>query len=113
MGSITISGAKFGGVIGGAEGDPGRAPFAAGLPGMVAYLAVVVLGITRAYRLAATRRDAVSLAALGIVVVTFLQWLNGGHYAVVFFAWLALGWVDAATSRTLTRAAAAERELVA
>jgi hypothetical protein len=95
VGSITISAGKYGGVVGGAEGDPGRAPFAAGLPGLVAYLAIVVLGLTRAYRLAALRRDAVSLAALGIVVVTFLQWLNGGNYAVMFWSWLALGWVDA------------------
>lgn len=112
VGSITISGGKYGGVVGGAEGDPGRAPFAAGLPGLVGYLAVVVLGISRAYRLAATRRDALSLAALGILVVTFLQWLNGGHYAVMFWAWLALGWIDASTSRTVMRPHAAEREAV-
>lgn len=113
VGSITISGGKYGGVVGGAEGDPGRAPFAAGLPGLTAYLAVVVLGTTRTYRLAAIRRDAVSLAALGIVVVTFLQWLNGGHYAVMFWAWLALGWVDAATSRALVHPRAVELEVVA
>lgn len=112
VGSITISGSKYGGAVGSAEGDPGRAPFAAGLPGMIAYLAVVVLGLPRAYRLAAARRDAVSLAALGILVVTFLQWLNGGHYAVAFWAWLALGWVDAAAPPQARRSGTA-REAVA
>lgn len=95
VGSITLSAGKYGGVAGTAEGDPGRVPFAAGFPGLLAYVAVLCFGIGRAYRLAATRGDPLSLAALGIVVVTFLQWLNGGHYAVAFWAWLALGWVDA------------------
>lgn len=100
VGSITVSGGKYAGVVGGAEGDPGRAPFAAGLPGLLAYVAVVVIGLASSYRLAALRRDAVSLAALGIVMVTFLQWLNGGHYAVAFWAWLALGWVEQALKET-------------
>lgn len=98
VGSITISGDKYGGVVGPAEGDPGRAPFAAGLPGLITYAAVVVLGFTRAYRVAARRQDAASLAALGLIAVTFLHWLNGGHYAVAFWAWLALGWIDRPSS---------------
>lgn len=105
VGSITISGGKYGGAVGGAEGDPGRAPFAAGLPGLIAYVAVVVCGFPRAYRLAVRRCDAASLAALGLVAVTFLQWLNGGHYAVAFWAWLALGWVDRAERSVASSAA--------
>lgn len=96
IGSITISARKYGGASGPAEADPGRIPFAAGLPGLAAYFAVVVLTIPRAYRLAARRRDRVSLAALGVLVVTFLHWHNGGHYAVVFWPWLAIGWLDGA-----------------
>lgn len=94
VGSFTIAGGKYGGAVGGGEGDPGRAPFAAGLPGLVAYVAVVVLAVRRSYRLAVERADPLALAALGIVVVTALQWLNGGHYAVMFWPWLVLGWVS-------------------
>jgi hypothetical protein len=42
------------------------------------------------------RRDALSLVALGVLVVTLLEWLNGGQYAVAFFLWLTLGWIDRA-----------------
>lgn len=94
VGSFTIAGEKYGGVAGGSEGDPGRVPFAAGLPGLVAYFAVVVLAVRRSYRLAVERRDPLALAALGIVLITALQWLNGGHYALMFWPWLVLGWVD-------------------
>lgn len=94
VGAFTIAGGKFGGAVGGSEGDPGRAPFAAGLPGLIAYGAVAVFAVRRAYGLAMSHRDPLALAALGIVMVTVLQWLNGGHYAVMFWPWLALGWVD-------------------
>jgi hypothetical protein len=31
-----------------------------------------------------------------VLVITLLQWLNGGQYAVAFLVWLVLGWVDRA-----------------
>jgi hypothetical protein len=99
VGATTIAANKFGGTHQNTEADLGNVPVATGMPGLLAYGAVVALGMPRAYRLAATRRDAVSLAALGILAVTFLQWLTGGHYAVMFWPWLVLGWVDAATSQ--------------
>lgn len=105
VGAFTIAGGKYGGAVGGSEGDPGRAPFAAGLPGLLAYGAVAVLAIRRAYGLARSRRDPPALAALGIVMVTILQWLNGGNYAVMFWPWLALGWVDVAVGTRTTRSA--------
>ena len=41
-------------------------------------------------------RDAVSLAALGtLVILTFGQWLNGGFYAVSPLIWLTAGFVVA------------------
>jgi hypothetical protein len=40
------------------------------------------------------RRDFVSRVALGIIAVTFLQWTNGGLYAVAFLPWLMMGWLD-------------------
>lgn len=95
VGAVTISGEKFEGTFKPTEADPGNAAVAAGFPGLLAYLAVVLLGLPRLYRRASRMRDTLSLSALGIVVVTSLQWLNGGHYAVAFWPWLILGWSDA------------------
>lgn len=95
VGSITISGEKYGGAVRPTEADPSNAAVAAGLPGLLAYLAVVFLALPSVYRQASHRRDSLSLAALGVLVVTSLQWLNGGQYATMFWPWLILGWSDA------------------
>lgn len=76
------------------EADPGNAAAALGLPGLVLYALLVVLAVPRLYRHAAARRDLLSIAALGVVLVTALQWLNGGQYAVAYLPWLVLGWLD-------------------
>ena len=94
IGTINIAGDKFGGVVQGTEADPSNVAVALGLPGLVAYLAIVGLGFSKAYRLATRARSTAALAALGLMTVTILQWLNGGEYAVAFLPWLALGWVD-------------------
>ena len=31
------------------------------------------------------------------LVVTLLEWLTGGQYAVAFLVWLTLGWIDKAS----------------
>jgi hypothetical protein len=95
-GAATIAGRKFGGLTAGTEADPSNAAVAAGFAGLVAYLAVAVIGFHRAYRLAYRRRDALSFAALGILCVSLFQWLNGGDYSVAFVVWLTLGWIDRA-----------------
>lgn len=95
VGAVAISGEKYGGTVKQTEADPGNVAVAAGVPGLLAYLAVVLLAVPRLYRQASRRRDRLSLAALGIVVVTSFQWLNGGHYATAFWPWLILGWSDA------------------
>jgi len=92
--TVTIAGSKFGGAWYNTEADPSNAAVALGLPGLLAFLAIVGYGVTRAYRLATTRYDPAALAALGILGVTSLQWLNGGKYAVAFLPWLLLGWID-------------------
>jgi hypothetical protein len=67
---------------------------ALGIPGLVAYLLVLVAGFGRTYGLASLRRDRLSLGALGILSITFLHWLNGAQYAIAPLPWLVLGWVD-------------------
>jgi hypothetical protein len=101
VGSVTVAAGKLGGTGGSAEVDPANAAAAAGLVGLGAYLCVVILGIRRAFN-RARRRDALSLAALGVLFATLLQWLNGGQYAVAILPWLVLGWLDRPERRLWT-----------
>jgi len=94
VGVVTSAAEKYGGVGVGTEADPGNAAVAAGALGLVAYLLLVLRALPLAYRVAARRRDVLGLAALGILCVTFLQWLNGAQYAVAPLPWLMLGWLD-------------------
>jgi hypothetical protein len=92
--SITIAGAKFGGVDQTTEADPSNMGVALGFPGLLVFAYVLVAGFLEAYRFAATRRDALALIALAITTVMALQWFNGGQYSVALIFWLVLGWVD-------------------
>lgn len=96
VGAVSLAAGKYGGPAAGTEADPSNAAVAGGTLGLVAYVAVLVLAMSRTHRLARNHPSPASLAALGFLVVTFLQWLNGGHYAVIFVPWLVLGWVDRA-----------------
>lgn len=99
LSAVTIAGSKFGGtVVAGTEADPSNAAVALGLPGLIAYVFVFLLGYTKAYRLASRTRDPLAMLALGICTVMFPQWLNGGQYAVALLPWLLLGWVDRRTA---------------
>jgi hypothetical protein len=98
-GPITNAPGWLGGIGRQTELDPSNVAVAVGVPGLATYLAVLALGLSRAYSLARARRDGVSLAALGIVVATLFQWLNGGFYLVALLPWLALGWVDRHSSQ--------------
>lgn len=93
-GSVTIAASRYGGTVKGTEVDPSNVGVALGLPGLAAYLVVVVAGLLSLYRTAATARTWWTLAALGVVVATFLQWTNGGQYATAWLPWLVLGWAD-------------------
>lgn len=94
VGSITLAANKYGGAVAGTEVDPGNAPAAVGFVGLALYLVIAWYGLSSAYRLARARMTIPTIAALGIVAVTFLQWLNGGQYMIILLVWLTLGWVD-------------------
>jgi len=94
VGSVTIGADKYGGRSAPTEADPGDSAVIAGMPGLLAYLLVTAYAFSRAFRLAAWRRDRISLCALGFTVVASLHWLTGGQYAVSFIAWLVIGWID-------------------
>lgn len=76
------------------EADPSNIAVGVGIPGLLLYVVLVVTAFIAAYSLARGRRDVLALAALGVVTVTFLQWMNGGQYAIAPLAWLLLGWID-------------------
>jgi hypothetical protein len=92
--SVTIASSKYGGQSGSTEADPSNVAIAMGLPALILYLLIVWQGFAGAYRLVVVTKSALAFAALGLLTVTFAQWLNGGQYAVAFLPWLVLGWVD-------------------
>jgi hypothetical protein len=97
--AVSIAGEKLGGTSRTTEADPSNMAVALGVPGLAAYLAVLLAALVKGYRLAALRRDGLALVALAAPIVSLLQWLNGGHYAVAFLVWLLIGWIDAASLR--------------
>jgi hypothetical protein len=99
VGAVNLAGARFGKTTQNTEADPSNAAVALGLPGLVTYLFVFAVGLSRAFATARRRADTLGFAALGILGVTLFQWLSGGHYALAFLPWLVLGWVDAAGER--------------
>jgi hypothetical protein len=93
-GAVTLAASRYGGSLQGTEVDPSNVGVALGLPGLISFLVVAVMGLWTAYRVAAVRHCWWALAGLGVVVVTLLQWTNGGQYAVAWLPWLVLGWAD-------------------
>lgn len=91
--TITIAGKRFGESQAG-DMDIADAAIAFGVVGIYAYLAFTWRIGLRAYEVATRRRDWLALAALGLGVVTSLQWLNGGLYTIGPLAWLTFGWLD-------------------
>jgi hypothetical protein len=103
-GAVTLAATRYGGSAQGTEVDPSNMGVALGLLGLISYLVVAAVGLWTAYRVAARRRSWWALASLGLLLVTFLQWTNGGQYAVAWLPWLVLGWADrvAATEQAST-----------
>jgi hypothetical protein len=97
-GAVSLAAGKFGGNGLQTEADPSNLAVAAGAPGLVAYVVLAVLAFVRTYGLARARGDALSLCALAVVTIVFLQWFNGGQYGIALLLWLTLGWVDRASA---------------
>jgi hypothetical protein len=98
-GAVSLASGKFGGAGRQSEADPSNLALAAGLPGLLTYLVLATLAFVRTYALARTRRDSLSLAALAIVTIVFLEWFNGGQYGIALLLWITLGWIDRTWSR--------------
>ena len=108
---VNIAGAKLGGVASNTEYDPSNVAIALGVPGLLAYLVIVVEAFRLALGRVRERKDALSRAALGIIAVTVLEWTNGGLYAVAFLPWLMMGWLDRDTRTSEPPSPSAEAEI--
>jgi hypothetical protein len=74
--------------------------------GGLLYLAVIGAAFSHTARLYWQQRGIAPLLVLSTVIVSFGQWLNGGHYAVSAIVWFLLGW--AASQRVGTAGAGYE-----
>ena len=63
-----------------------------GIVGGLLYVAIIVLMFRTTFARYVRRRDVLSLAVAGMLVVTFGQWLNGGMYAAAPLIWFLAGW---------------------
>ncbi len=63
-----------------------------GLAGGLLYLAIIVLLFRAVFARYVRRRDVLSLAVAGLLVVMLGQWLNGGLYAIAPLFWFLAGW---------------------
>ncbi len=93
--SITLAGATINGANSSTEVDISNAFVGLGTLGGLAYLALVLLILRAALITAVERRDPVSLAILGILVLCVGQWWNGAYYAVSPLIWVAAGFLVA------------------
>ena len=65
-----------------------------GLAGGLLFLAVLIVTLYRVTRLYRIQGDLPVLGVVGLLVVTFGQWLNGGHYATAPLVWFLIGWTN-------------------
>lgn len=99
-GVVSIAADRFGSQSQITETDPSNVAVALGLPGLVSYTAVAAIGLRRAFRRARAGRDLLGLVGLGILLLTGLQWLTGGNYAIAPLPWIVLGWLDRPAAST-------------
>jgi hypothetical protein len=74
------------------ENDIANTFVSLGLIGGVLYVVIVFLVFRATFTRFMRRRDVLSFAVAGLLVVTFGQWLNGGLYAVAPLVWFLIGW---------------------
>lgn len=99
LGATTKAANKFGGNMRTSESDIGDIALSLGIIGLLIYLVIIYLVFSTAVRHWAASRNAVSLAVLGILAITFFSWLQGGRYAIYPVIWLCIGWVDRAATQ--------------
>lgn len=77
----------------GAEIDVSNAFVGLGMLGGLLVITIIISTFRRAFLLCVRQPSFVSLAAVGVLIVSFGQWLNGGQYAVAPLVWFVIGWI--------------------
>jgi hypothetical protein len=93
-GITTLAATQFGTRPRNAETDVGDVAYSWGIPGVLTYVTVIVLGLRTSYMLAVRRQDWLSFGVLAVLFAAGIQWINGGLYAIAPVVWLCLGWAD-------------------
>jgi hypothetical protein len=88
------------------EFDVSNAAVAFGIAGIVLTSVTLLWGFGLAAARAWRRPDLLHLATVGLLVISFRFWWNGGHYALAPLLWFLLGWVDVAGPRPRGRRSA-------
>jgi hypothetical protein len=92
--STNLAGQKVSGSSNSAEMDLINVFVSLGVFGGIAFTAVIILTLWRGASRALSTLGMVELAGIGILMVTFGQWLNGGFYAVAPLVWVLVGWTN-------------------
>lgn len=99
-GSTGRGSSKFGGAgSNSTELDISDAAVAFGVIGGAIYIAIIIIAGLQLYRMRRIIPGPMIPAILGMAIVSFGQWLNGGNYAVAPLIWFMLGAADAAILR--------------
>jgi hypothetical protein len=98
-GATGIAGEHFGTRSTSTDFDISDAGIAFGILGLFLAIAIVILGLVTAVRVALRRRTFERVALVGVLIVSFGAWFQGAHYAMAPLLWLLLGRADAALKR--------------
>lgn len=102
-GSTNLAGERFSDSAVDTEFDVSNGAVAFGVVGIVLTSAILAVGMATAFVAAWRVPDRRRLAVLGVLLLSFRFWWNGGHYFVSAVLWVGLGWLDA-TRRPARRA---------
>lgn len=98
LGSTTQAAHKFASPDGGlgrsSEVDMSNMFMSTGIVGGVLYLIIVFLTVKQSIQYWSRSHSIVALCIAGILGLTFLNWLEGGRYAVTTIVWLLIGALD-------------------
>jgi hypothetical protein len=97
LGSTTQAANKFGrpeGIPGSMEVDISNLFLSTGVIGGGLYLVIIFLTIRQSISYWASSRKLVGLCIAGILGLTFLNWLEGGRYALTPIVWFIIGALD-------------------
>jgi len=92
--STNLAGQKVTGSSSSAEMDLVNVFVSLGVFAGIAFTAVIILTLRRGASRALSTPGMVELAAIGVLIVTFGQWLNGGFYAIAPLVWVLVGWTN-------------------